>query len=154
MDFQSQQKASSFTTLQIIHGALCMGVALFACVSFSIAPNKHSDIQTADSPLLYVAAIMAISMVGISNVLYNKQLSKIDFSAPVKQRFMQYQTASIIRLAPLEAAALFNIVSFLLSGSYISLAIAVALLIYMIMLRPTKEAVTEALKISYPDTLD
>jgi DMSO reductase anchor subunit len=154
MDFQPQPKGNLFTTLQIIHGALCLGPTLFAVVSYSITPNTHSDIRPNDSVLLYVAAFMALSMVFVSNFLFNKQLAVIDFTAPVKQRLLQYQTACIVRYALLEGAALFNVVVFLLTGNYISLAIGAAMIVFMVTIRPTRPVVTEALKISYPDTLD
>jgi len=154
MDFQPQDRNPQFITLQIIHAALCLGPTLFMLVGFSITPNKHSDIQPADSPLLYIAAITAIGMVFISNFLFNKQVAQIDFMAPVQQRFLQYQTACIVRYAPLEGAALFNVVVFILSGSYISLAFGAIVIAFMILNRPTRPGVTEALKISFPDTLD
>jgi membrane-associated HD superfamily phosphohydrolase len=153
-DWQIQKHGAAFKALQIIHGALCTGITLFILLSFFKAQNKHADIQPGDSPLLYIAIAIALALVFFSHFIFYKHLVQIDFSTPLKDRLMQYQTACIKRFALLEGAAIINVVSFLLSGSYISLIIAVTILLHMVAKRPTKPNVIAALQINYPETLD
>ncbi|UEG53267.1 hypothetical protein LLH06_20225 [Mucilaginibacter daejeonensis] len=49
---------------------------------------------------------------------------------------------------------MFNVVAFLLSGSLLNVGVAILLLVLMGSLRPSRQRVTDELKISYPDVLE
>lgn len=151
----NNQQPASFKVLQIIHAALCTGSILFLVVASTITPAPaHTAINAGDVPLVYVAIALAATMALVSGFLYHKKLAEINFSAPVNIRFTQYISASIIRYAPLEAAALFNIVVWLLTGNLIAAIVAGAVILYLISSRPVKSKVIRDLKIYYPETLE
>jgi hypothetical protein len=155
MDFQPEQKiGAAFKTLQIIHGALCLGPALLAAVSYIITTNKHNEILRADVSIVSVMAFVAISQVFISIFLFNNLMSQIDMKIPVKEKLIKFQTACLLRYVPLEMGALLNVIGFLITGNYISLGIAMATIVFMASIKPTRQGIIAALKINYPDTLD
>jgi hypothetical protein len=151
----TNQNTQPFLTLQIIHGALCLGVTLFLAVTLLLNGSKgHSDIQPNDSPLLYVAVLMAVIFPFISNLLYQKTFGGIDLSAPLSKKFPQYISACIMRYALIEGAALFNVVVWFLTHNFICAVVAAALVLYLISIRPVKNKVASLLQVSYPETLD
>jgi hypothetical protein len=154
MDYNQPQN-QSFKVLQIIHGAFCVSVTLFLVITFVLNTNHpHFNIEPKDVPLLYIGVIFAAGIPLLSVSLYQRQMSTIDYAAPVKQKLAQYTTASILRFAPIEGAALFNVVIWFITGNLVSAVAAVVLILYMISLRPVKSKVTSLLQISYPETLD
>lgn len=146
---------SRFKTLQIVHGALCTGVILFLIITTFLRQGKgHIAVEASDSPLLFVAVVLAVVAPFLSKYLYQKQLNAIDLTSPLDKRFPQYISACIIRYAVMDAAALFNVVIWYLTGSLIAAIVAGALILLLIALRPRKALVTHILQINYPETLD
>ncbi len=143
-------------SIQIVHLALIIGVTLFMVISFVNNANRLALLPDDEThmTLVYVACGMAVLSVIVSSALYNNLLGKIDTSSPLSQKLPQYFSASITRWALLEGAALFNVVVFLLSGSLLNVGLAILLLALMGNLRPSRQKVTDELKISYPDVLE
>ncbi|MDT3403453.1 hypothetical protein [Mucilaginibacter terrae] len=145
-----------FKTLQIITLALPIGISLFLAVSFLInqlelvmLPNNEQN-----SVLNYIGLGLAAVSFLISNILFQKQLSKIDTSAPIIKKFGLYTSAYIVRFALLEGAGLFNVVVFLLTGVLLNALIAAAIILFMLASRPQRQKTIDHLKVYYPDTLE
>ncbi len=143
-------------SMQIVHLALMIGVALFMVISFVNNANSLALLPVDEThlTLVYVACGMAVVSAIIGSALFNNLLGKIDTSSPLSQKLPQYFSANITRWALLEGAALFNVVAFLLSGSLLNVGVAILLLVLMGSLRPSRQRVTDELKISYPDVLE
>lgn len=89
-------------SMQLIALILIAGVIIFAVIVYTgITVNQ----PIINDDLSYVLAAIMILCMLISLILGRNQLSKMNSSEPVMHRIEKYQTALIIRLAPLEAAA-------------------------------------------------
>ncbi|WP_295770137.1 hypothetical protein [uncultured Mucilaginibacter sp.] len=147
---------TSFKALQIITYALCIGVVMFLGVAFML---KHTELvlwpgEGQDRLLNIIALVMAVASVLLSNILFQSLLSKIDTGLPVSEKLPQYVTAYVVRFALMEGMGLFNVVVFLLTGCLINAAMAIAIILLMLAVKPTREKTIDDLKVYYPDTLD
>ena len=151
-----QAVSPNFKMLQIITLALCCGATLFLLVTFFLNKNRLVLMPVNDSNtiIIYIAMAFGLSSIILSSVLFNIILQKIDTNASAKVKFSKYVIAYITRYALIQGAALFNAVSFLLSGSLISAGVALVLIIYMLSIQPQRGKTIEDLKIYFPDSLE
>ncbi|UEG53268.1 hypothetical protein LLH06_20230 [Mucilaginibacter daejeonensis] len=79
-------------SMQIVHLALMIGVALFMVISFVNNANSLALLPVDEThlTLVYVACGMAVVSVIISSALFNNLLGKIDTSLPLSQKLPQY----------------------------------------------------------------
>ncbi len=120
--------------IKAIHIALCIGMVL----AYFVIGNLHSlnflKIPKIDSSSL-IYLMIPISAIFLGNFLYKQQLKSVDKRLKLEERIGLYQTASLIRWAILEGAAF--IILFLKEELVL---IGVFLIVYMIFLKPSEEA--------------
>lgn len=141
--------------MQILLTAFCGAIIGFASVSILI--NKGAiyidAVPTSDQTGFYpLFPLMGLAIIFMGLFMFKSQLDKLHEEADVEAKITGYQTAFIIRCAFLEGAALMNIVGFMLSANAIFLALPAIAVAIMILTRPTKQSVIDALNLSYPDT--
>ncbi|MBC8044307.1 MAG: hypothetical protein IAF08_12790 [Rhizobacter sp.] len=139
--------------LQIIQAAMGLGVVIFAIVVFSMgsvlvgAPDEP-DTEVID--ILTVAHLAtAISGYAAAAFLFNAQLSR--WNGAPETFFDVFQTATIVRLALMEGAALFGLVVYLLAGQagientsrtyFVNAASVVIFIGFVILTFPTPERI-------------
>lgn len=93
---------------------------------------------------------MAISCLVASTFMY-KQKILIAQQSPFPAKLLLYQNAIIIRYAPLEAASLFNIISYFITSNFLFLIIAIVMILYFIFMRPTADKAAEELILTYEE---
>ena len=166
---QQEQAAATVRTLQIIHGALIMGVVTFAGVTLFVRADKA---ETEETPILayvgvaaaVICAIAAFMLPRITNAASLKALADAADSATpqtggrgsgnVEPLLGIYQTNRIIAVALLEGPAFLNAVVYLLNGTPASLGIVAALVAGMIMMIPTQGRLTAWLEQKLRDLSD
>ena len=121
-----------FKTLKIIHLAICGGMlaAYLTVGELSIEKLKIQSIETPE--IIYLLLPVAAFFLG--NFLFKMTLKQVDPKLKLEDKLVAYQTASLIRLAVLEATGfllLFVAPKFVVLG--------IAILLYMIYLHPTEE---------------
>lgn len=141
--------AALVKTTAIIHMALATGQILFAAVTF-IIPQKLAD-NKGNDVLLLIVPIVAVSSFIIGHLLFKKLLSNIKTESPLKAKLLSYQSATLVRLALLEAPSLFAIVSFMLTGKMVYMGIAALIVLYFIYLRPGKQKIEDDLNLDYDE---
>lgn len=108
---------SPLRTLQIIHLGLASGVLLFTTIVVFLTMQQPAD-PSADPALArtltLVHVVLFLTALLLSRILYNRLLPAPDLDETA--RAIRFRTASIVRLALLEGAALFGLVSCLLIG--------------------------------------
>lgn len=124
--------------LKIIHLALLAGVTL---AYFVLGDMFNLQSPKLEGENLYYIFIPAIAVL-LSNVLYKNALSKIDKKASKQQKLAQYQSASIMRWAVLEAGAFLILI---LKPELILFGIL--LLFYLLLIRPTEQKIENELDI-------
>ncbi len=132
------QKSSQFIrSLKILHFALTSSCVLFlGIVQFLISQGGYlflfQDITFIFLPASLVLAAVAILL---SKILFNKKVMLIKNSnTPLNERLNAYQSALIIRYAPLEGAAFLTLILAYLTGDFtffISSAILITSLLFV-----------------------
>lgn len=113
--------AQVLRTVQIIAGALMLGVIAFGVVAAVMVQGRAAG----DPLLAYVAAGFAVFALVLRSLLPNL-MAGAEGDAPAI-----YQTQTIVRYALLEGAALFNLVAYLIAAQWWSVAVAGVLLAAM-----------------------
>lgn len=149
MDNTTDQKGI-FKTIQIIYGALIGGIAVFTIVVFTLIDNPTYEIDSNDI-FTIVVPLFAIGGVFLSNFLYQSFINKIPRTASLNSKLVQYQTATLIKGACLEAPALLAVVATFLSGNIIFLGIALLLVVFMYLKFPKREKFKEEVKLSFEE---
>ena len=144
-------------TLQIVHLAFCIFPIIFAITAIFINYSEiHFNMVNIQQPLLLIAPIVAlISSIGsrlVFNSLINSAKNNLELSDHSK--FLQYQTALIVKAAFLEGAALFNIVVFLITSNTFTLFFAFWCIYGLWHRRPTKDRIVEELSLQDTNTLN
>lgn len=153
-DAQRDQLRPMVRTMQIIVGALCLGVLSFLIVVLILGSARPPG-QASAPFLTYVAAGMAVGAVIVSLVLPSiMQRSLATTLIPIaedphkdtpvaatdnfKSIVQLYQTQLIVRCAILEASAFFCLVSYLIEQHALGLVGAVVLLLVICKQFPTQ----------------
>lgn len=138
-------------TMQIIAGALMMGLMTFGCVT--IVLNGSGEPKAPQQPLLTymgagLALLLTLTRFAIVPFITKSQISALtknrDASGDAsewKQRqpyFMAYQTGIIIGFAMLEGPGFFNLIAYLSEGQTLSLGVVAGLLLLMAATFPTR----------------
>lgn len=126
-------------TLQIIHLAICAGTTLaYIILGDVVLDMMKVPVINGESVVYIVLPIMAILL---ATSLFRSQLKKVDNRLKMEDNMAIYQTASIIRWAILEGAAL---IILFLRPDFIIFGILV--IIYLFSLRPTEARIKKDLQ--------
>jgi hypothetical protein len=139
-------------TISIIHLALMMGQVLFGIVVFTQVHTITFNLKDTHDPFLLVVPIMAIGSFTASVIVFKQLLNAATAKEPLSAKITAYQSALIVRFALLEGASLFGIVTFLLTGNLLFIGISGLLVLYFLIIRPTKDKVQTDLNLSYEET--
>ncbi len=134
---------SALKAMNILHLALLGGLVFFALISlYLVYSGSFSPTMQENQQLLQIAAL-GLAGLGIffGNRIFKSRLLAIQDMPTAKEKIAFYQAANIVRWAFIEGAALFAIICFMLTANYAFLALAVALIILFMVLKPTKEKI-------------
>jgi hypothetical protein len=136
-------------TLQIVTGALIAGPIMFSLFTMGLgAWNKNGDPDILNWVAIGLSIVVAIISYFLPNTIRPSMLSdqlSPDMDARA-QSLALYQTRMIVRYAPIEGAAFFNLVAFLVTGARLSLGVAALLIAVMISIFPTRARITHFLE--------
>jgi hypothetical protein len=155
-DVQQKYLSTIARTLQIIVGALAMGVWMFAGVVLLLDIDLQDEGQPVEPFLAYLAAgaaIVAIVAWGIAPGMIASRMREAIVAGKGDQLTLKpyatddlgdagplggvYQVRAIIGAAILEGAAFFNLMAYMLEGQLINLAAAGVLVLIMLCAIPT-----------------
>ncbi|MFD2161490.1 hypothetical protein ACFSJU_03745 [Paradesertivirga mongoliensis] len=145
----SQTPAKFLMTMSIIFFAMLAAQILFALVVSYLNSNRDMEAQASDRPFLYVVPIMAVVCFILSKVMFDQILKQAKLKEALNEKAMVYQAAFLTRLALLEGASLFGIVTYFLTGNIFLLSVSALVILYFLTLRPTKERVSSNLALDY-----
>ncbi|MGC1514340.1 MAG: hypothetical protein WA810_02085 [Maribacter sp.] len=128
---------SFFKTLTLIHAALVGGLVLVTV--FAILQEKGFESYTdPGNVFLYIVPIVALIGYFGSQFVFRKAMAKILLDQSLKEKLNGYFAALVMKFAFLEAPALLALFAYYSSGNALPLVIALCLLAYLIVQRPTK----------------
>lgn len=138
---------SLLKTLTIIHIGLVSGLVIFTV--FAVFTTNAFIAQTADQSVwIYVTPIVAATAYFMSQFIFRKNLEAINRQTGLDEKLKTYMTASIVKYAILEGAGLLAIVAYFLSGNALHLTLAIALIAYLLVQRPTTGKVLKDLPLT------
>ena len=117
---ESTKQLPTFKIIQIIYGSLIFGVL----VAFNFTADFSNLVFFNDNSYAYILPIALIAVILLSNFLFKKTIKDIKETDSLFTKITKYQTANIMRGAPLEAFAFFAIFT---NTSFVVLAILVML---------------------------
>lgn len=145
---ESKRIKTEQLAIKTVHIALILGVILFmVMVSFVLTdPSSPSIDETDDIFNFIVPGIAVLAFFGA------KHLSKI----PLKDikdkdllgKLASYKSSLVVQLTFYQGAATFAIVATLLTNKHIFTSVALIMLVFMFMVRPTKERMTAKLALT------
>ncbi len=143
MAYNTNNNGGSFKAMNILHLGLLGGLFLFAVVSLYLVYTGSFPPSMQDNEQLLQVGALALAGLGIffGNRIFKSRMLAIQDMPTAKEKIAFYQTANIVRWALIEGAALFSIICFMLTANYAFLALAVALIILLMVLKPTKEKI-------------
>ncbi|SHI73331.1 hypothetical protein SAMN04487911_10535 [Arenibacter nanhaiticus] len=147
-DTHKPQTPKSFMrTMTVLHAVLTTGVFIILVAVYYSSDALIFGFQ--DTEDIYRIIIPLVAMIGYfgGNLIFKKQLDAIDPKASLKSILSRYSSASIIKYAFIEGAAIFSLIAFSRIHNVFYLVISVLLLLYLWSQRPTKLKVMSDLKL-------
>ncbi|MCK7590742.1 hypothetical protein M0G43_09165 [Subsaxibacter sp. CAU 1640] len=118
---------------------------LTAMIGFAVVVSVLTDswqiVLDFSDIFMIIVPIVAVSGLMLSRVVFNKQLETVQSLTDLKSKMERYQTARLIMYALIEGPALFALVLFLNSENAFFLLIALGMILYFIILKPTSHGV-------------
>jgi len=142
---------SYFQTLNILFFGLVMGPAMLGAVAFALH-QTGTFAPLADDVLDSVFGI-AVPAIGFgafyaSKILFERRMPAVIARPSLDEKLEGYRTELILKYALLESPSIFAFLAYLLTGSMMFFAIGAAMLLFMIVVRPTREGAVMHLALS------
>ena len=143
----------SIKEMKILHGALFAGVLLFAGVSIVIHLVLELGAELAILPkqALYLVFLIVAATMYLGNSLFAKNVALIEENLSLDEKINRYRSASILRVALIETAALSTIIGYMLSGNLLYMILLAVPLIYFVYTFPHENTVIESLQLTYSE---
>lgn len=135
---QNNTIGSQFKSLNIIHIALCIGLALnLAIFKFLLKDNT----QIPDKNIIYEIIGITIAFIAIlvARFLFFTNCKNALNNPSLKVKIDIFRASYILQIALLEGAALINAILFFITKNDLHFFIALGILLLMIVRRPTKK---------------
>lgn len=134
-------KPKSFLkTLTFLHLSLVIGLVLFSAIAYSQSTNISVEPESGNIFLYFVPVLAIIGYFG-SQFFYKKMLNNIDTNSTLEEKLKKYKTASHVKFLLIEFPALFSIFAFYTTANALPLVIAVCLIIYLYVQRPSSDKI-------------
>jgi beta-lactamase regulating signal transducer with metallopeptidase domain len=134
-------------TLKLIHIALVVGLTIFSVLAYAQNNSFNADINT-NSTLLYIVPIVALLGYFGSQMFFKKMLLQVHTSDSLQTKLNKYQTAAIVKYALIEGPAFIALFVYHTTGNALPLVIAVCLLAYLFVQKPTKDKIIDSLNLT------
>ncbi|TMM57499.1 hypothetical protein FEE95_13535 [Maribacter algarum] len=141
------QPKSFIKILTIIHGSLCIGLAVFG--AFAFFQNGSFAVSTdTNDVFIYIVPIIAMAGYFGSKFVYQNLIRKLPKEELLLTKLQRYQLASIVKYALIEAPAFLALFAYYYSGNAMHLIIAICLIVYLFFQRPTLEKLKSELPLN------
>lgn len=149
-----QQPATNFKsflrTISILHLAMMGGLLVFP-VFLVVTSEEMGALSFTQQPFEFLIPVLLIGAVFIGKFISKTILTKGIQNKTLQQKLGIYQTAHIIRVAPIEGIGFFAAVTYSTTNNLFFLLIAGLTLLIMFTLIPTKEKIENAIPLSAED---
>lgn len=141
---------SSLKVISVIHWAITFVPLIFGGIVVYInLTDPIGELTEENKIFMYLPGALMIIAFPASQVVYKNYLKdKIGGTMELPSKLGLFQTAHLIRIAMIEAVALFSAVTCLVTGTLLNLGIFCIALIMLVLMAPTPFKVAEALHLS------
>lgn len=137
--------------IRILFYAMFAGVIFFSGVCFALGLSLPPafDNPSIEKMLLGIMASAAAVCFILAKSLYTKNLNKIiALALPLPDKLINYRAALVKYLALCEGSAMFPVIAFFLTGNNYFFIITVAMLLAMLLKRPSRQGIITELQLS------
>ncbi len=150
-----QQPATNFKsflrTISILHIAMMAGLLLLPVFNI-ITSEEIGALSFTQQPYEFLIPVLLVGAIFIGKFVSKTILTKKDIqNKSLQHKLGVYQTAHIIRVAPIEGIGLFAAVTYTTTNNLFFLLIAGLALLIMFTFIPTKEKIENAIPMSPED---
>ncbi|AFH48121.1 Hypothetical protein IALB_0409 [Ignavibacterium album JCM 16511] len=139
-------------TVQIIFFALLTGQLIFLFISVYLVQSGNIKLnEDLFLILLMIDLMIVFPAIVLGPMLYRSFLNKAKSGLSLTEKFNIYRQAVIVKLALVEAPTIFSIVSYLLTGSFVFLIIAIGVLILFFFHKPSIEKFVEDFNVPFSE---
>ncbi|MEL6671567.1 MAG: hypothetical protein AAFR61_05225 [Bacteroidota bacterium] len=131
-----------------LYWALFGGVMIFLLVAIFLVQSQGPFADDMGGVLLYVAIGLGIMTILMANFVPRQFMAQIDTTAELEQKLSKYMSPFLLKFALLEGGALFAIVVYLLTGDQNALIVALVLMGYFLLERPTRDRMVQDLELT------
>jgi len=135
-------------TLTLIHAALVFGLVAFGAVSYFYGVGFIGQFEVTGDLFIYLIPILAMLGYFGSKIIFKNRLAAIKASDPLSSKLVNYQSASIVKYAFIKGPAILAFFIFMGNGYTLYFSIAVCLVLYLAVQRPTKDKLIQDLNLS------
>lgn len=151
MQQQSTSNFKSFLrTITFLHIAMMGGLFVFSAF-FLITSEEMGSLSFTQQPFEFLIPVLLVGGIFGGKFISKMILTKEIQNKTLQQKLGIYQTAHIIRIAPIEGIGFFAAVTYTTTNNLFFLLIAALALLMMFMLIPTKEKIESAIPMSAED---
>ena len=147
--------SSPFKDLQTIYRVLLysqIGFWIIALLLVQFGGIKPFAAESLDRLLQVIAVFYSFIAVIVGLQLFRRRLEAIkQLEIPARDKLIQYKSASIVQWALLEGAGIFCIISYIITGNWSFLGLAIMLLAVFGGLNPFKQKVMLQLRLNDTD---
>ena len=144
------QPKAFLRTLSIIHYSLCVGLLLFMAFAYWQVGSFNVGTDNGDV-FVYIVPIVAMAGYFGSKFVYQNPIKNLPKDEKLQTKLARYQIASLIRYALIEGPAILALIAYLQSGTAMYLAIAIALMVYLFVQRPSLDRLLRELPMSFEE---
>ena len=151
MQAEANNSTGFLRQIRLIHFSMITGVVVFlvVCLYFTLSESSQVQVDTEyTSQLFIITAVLTVVLLPASYVLFKRRLSGIKRdNIGLNQILLPYKTAYLVKMSLIEMPAFFSIVVLLLTGNQWLLIQIIAVLLVMIINRPSAERIISELKL-------
>lgn len=141
---QATSVKSFLKTISILHFAMIAGIVAIAVMAYTTS-NGESSLSFTQEPMELLAPGLLIAAIFIGRFISKIILSKGIQDKKIQQKLAVYQTAHLIRIAPIEGVGMFAGVMYLTYNNLFFLCIAGIALLILFTHIPSKEKIENAI---------
>jgi hypothetical protein len=144
MQTQSKEPTGILNQIRIIHYAMVAGVTIFlvACLYLTLSGSIQLPYDPAlTNTLFLLTAAMTVMLLPVGYLLFKRQIMTVEKDISLIEKMAVYKRAFIVKMGLIEAPAFFSTIVLLLTGNRWLLVQIVAVLLVMIINRPSAEKI-------------
>jgi len=137
----------NFKIIQFLYSSLIIGVIAFLVFTIVTVPFLYFNYND-KTEFTFLVPLFFIVGVILSRFLFKRSISKIKLTDSLFDKITNYQTANIMRGAPIEAAGLMAVVAYFSTSNYYYLIYALLSILLMFYYFPSKSKFENNIKLT------